>query len=230
MSIKNFAKQSPMSLLLIVAMIGYFVLQFFMGVNIDNPSGQDLLTFGANFLPKTINEPYRLLTAGFVHIGIMHLLFNSFALYYLSPIAEKLFGKLPFLILFLLSVIGGNILNLYWNWFEFLKNPAPFSLAAGASGGVMGINAALLIISLHPIFGKFLNTKSLLFMLAMNIFIGFAISGIDNAGHIGGAIMGGLLALFVAFLPKFYKIFWGILLAIFIGLFYYLRMQILPYL
>lgn len=230
MNVKTFAKQSPMSFLLIIGIVGYFVLQFLMGVNIDNPSGQDLLKFGANFLPKTINEPHRLLTAGFVHIGIMHLLFNAFALYYLSPIAEKLFGKLPFLILFLLSVIGGNILNLYWNWFEFLKNPAPFSLAAGASGGVMGINASLLVASLHSVFGKFLNTKSLLFMLAMNIFIGFAISGIDNAGHIGGAIMGGLLALFMAFCYKFYKIFWVILVVVLIGAFYYLRMQVLAYL
>lgn len=67
-------------------------------------------------------------------------------------------------------------------------------------------------------------------MLAMNIFIGFAISGIDNAGHIGGAIMGGLLALFMAFCYKFYKIFWVILVVVLIGAFYYLRMQVLAYL
>lgn len=219
-----------MSFGLIVSLVAYFILQIILGVNIDNPSGEDLVTFGANFLPKTINEPYRLLSAGFLHIGIMHLLFNTFALYYLSPIAEKLLGKTLFLALFLLSVIGGNVLNLYHAWYKFLENPSPFPLSAGASGGVMGINAALLIISLHPHFGKSLSTKPLLFMLTLNIIIGFAISGIDNAGHIGGAITGGILAFFVAFLKKFYQIFWLMILVVLTTFFYLLRQEILPYL
>lgn len=219
-----------MSFLLIIGIVGYFILQFILGVNIDNPSGQDLLKFGANFLPKTINEPFRLLTAGFVHIGIMHLLFNAFALYYLAPTCEAILGKWRFLCLFLLSIIGGNVLNLTYAWLKFLDSPAPFGLSAGASGGIMGINAALLIISLHPTFKPLLNSKNLLFVLAINIMIGFAFAGIDNAGHIGGAITGAILALILVFLPKFRLILLPIFI-IFLGLsFYFLRQNIVSYL
>ncbi len=70
-------------------------------------------------------------------------------------------------------------------------------LSAGASGGIMGIGAALLIAALFKISvnGMVLNLRSLIFIMGINLIYGFAVPGIDNAGHIGGAVTGLVIAL-----------------------------------
>lgn len=93
------------------------------------------------------------------------------------------------------------------------------TINAGASGGIMGINAFLLVIALSPKYRAYLNAKSLFFMLAINLIIGFAISGINNAGHIGGAILGAIFGIVIAFLShhRHWLIggLWVVLVAIF---------------
>ncbi|MDO5650746.1 MAG: rhomboid family intramembrane serine protease [Moraxella sp.] len=82
MNFQQLIKHAPTTFMLLVLIVGYFIIQFLMGVNIDSPSTQDLVKYGANFLPFSLNdEPWRLLSSGFLHIGLMHLLFNGFALY-----------------------------------------------------------------------------------------------------------------------------------------------------
>ncbi len=203
MNLYQFYKIAPVTLLLMGVIIGYFVIQIFMGVSIDNPSNRELLRFGANFLPMTIIEPWRLLSAGFIHIGLMHLLFNSFALYYFGQVAEIMLGRVKFFVLFVLSIIGGNILTLYQGFYHYLETGSGLAISAGASGGIMGIGASLIALSFspHP-FAKNLNKKSLLMVMAINLMMGFAVPNIDNAGHIGGAIVGLLLGVVFGYLPK----------------------------
>lgn len=205
MQIRQFARLAPITLTLLVLIVGYFVLQVLMGVSPERPTSQELIRFGANFLPLTITtEPYRLLTAGFVHIGIMHLLFNGFALYSFGQMAEMAWGRWVYLAVFLLSVIGGNLLNLAHTWYGLPQGG--LAIAAGASGGIMGLGSALLVMSLsrHP-FSRHLDKKSLFIVMAINLMMGFAVDGIDNAGHIGGAITGLMLGLGIGFLPKMTK-------------------------
>lgn len=232
MTIKEFAKFAPVTLVLLVLIVGYFGLQVLLGVSPDSPASHDIIKYGGNILPLTAHtEPWRLLSAGFVHVGIMHLLFNGFALYYFGPVSERLLGRAYFLVLFLCCIIGGNLANLYHTWSVFLATNDGVGVAAGASGGIMGLGACLLAISLSPNpTAKYLNRKSLFLVTAINLVIGFAIDGIDNAGHIGGAVTGLIFGLLVGFLPRYHWALPPVLLAGFIYAWWHLSQAILPYL
>ena len=198
MTIQQLLKTAPVTTLLLVSFIGLFIMQVLTGVDANNPSTEALIKWGANALPFTMdNEPWRLVSSAFLHIGLMHLLFNGFAMYFFGQIAEPMFGSAKFLALFLLAAIGGNLLNYYVTWQGIVDGTGQAGLSAGASGGIMGIGAALLIAALFKISvnGMVLNLKSLIFIMGINLVYGFAVPGIDNAGHIGGAITGLIIAL-----------------------------------
>ncbi|MBF2720391.1 rhomboid family intramembrane serine protease [Psychrobacter sp. NG254] len=198
MTIQQLLKTAPVTTLLLASFIGLFIMQVLTGVDANNPSTESLLNWGANALPYTMQEqPWRLVSSAFLHIGLMHLLFNGFAMYFFGQIAEPMFGSAKFLALFLLAAIGGNLLNSYITWQDIIAGTGQPGLSAGASGGIMGIGAALLIAALFKISvnGMVLNFKSLIFIMGINLVYGFAVPGIDNAGHIGGAITGLVIAL-----------------------------------
>ena len=142
-------------------------------------------------------EPWRLVSSAFLHIGFMHLLFNGFAMYFFGQVSEPMFGHGKFLAIFLLSAVGGNLLNNFVTWQGIINDAGSWGLSAGASGGIMGLGAALLIAALFKISvdGLVLNLRSLIMIMGINLVYGFAVPGIDNAGHIGGAITGAIIAL-----------------------------------
>ena len=198
MTIQQLLKTARVTTLLLASFIGLFIMQVLTGVDVNNPSTEALLKWGANALPFTMgDEPWRLVSSAFLHIGLMHLLFNGFAMYFFGQIAEPMFGSAKFLALFLLAAIGGNLLNNYVTWHSIVEGTGQPGLSAGASGGIMGIGAALLIAALFKITvnGMVLNLKSLIFIMGINLVYGFAVPGIDNAGHIGGAVTGLVIAL-----------------------------------
>ena len=198
MTIQQLLKTAPVTTLLLISFIGLFIMQVLSGVDANNPSTEALLKWGANALPYTMdNEPWRLASSAFLHIGLMHLLFNGFAMYFFGQIAEPMFGSAKFLALFLLAAIGGNLLNNHITWQGILDGTGQPGISAGASGGIMGIGAALLIAALFKISvnGMVLNLKSLIIIMGINLVYGFAVPGIDNAGHIGGAVTGLVIAL-----------------------------------
>lgn len=198
MTLQQLLKTAPVTALLLVSFIGLFVMQVLTGVDVNNPSTEALIHWGANALPFTMgDQPWRLVSSAFLHIGLMHLLFNGFAMYFFGQVAEPMFGSDKFLALFLLAAIGGNLLNNHITWLGILDGTGQPGLSAGASGGIMGIGAALLIAALFKISvnGLVLNLRSLVFIMGINLVYGFAVPGIDNAGHIGGAITGLVIAL-----------------------------------
>lgn len=198
MTIQQLLKTAPVTTILLVCFIGLYILQVLSGMDANNPSTETLLKWGANALPFTMGfEPWRLVSSAFLHIGLMHLLFNGFAMYFFGQIAEPMFGSSKFLALFLLAAIGGNLLNNYITWQGIVEGSAQPGISAGASGGIMGIGAALLIAALFKISvnGMVLNLKSLVLIMGINLVYGFAVPGIDNAGHIGGAVTGLVIAL-----------------------------------
>ena len=202
MTIQQLFKTAPVTTLLLVCFIGLYILQVLSGMDANNPSTEALLKWGANALPFTMGfEPWRLVSSAFLHIGLMHLLFNGFAMYFFGQIAEPMFGSSKFLALFLLTAIGGNLLNNHITWQGILDGSAQPGISAGASGGIMGIGAALLIAALFKISvnGLVLNLKSLVLIMGINLVYGFAVPGIDNAGHIGGAVTGLVIALAIGF-------------------------------
>lgn len=202
MPISTLFSRAPVTVLLLLSFVGLFMIQIASGVDINEPSLESLLMWGANALPFSIGyEPWRLVTSGFLHIGLMHLLFNCFAMYYFGQVAEVTFGSVKFLLLFLLSVVGGNLLNNYVTWWQIFHNDGAPGISAGASGGIMGIGMALLMVELlkksllnFPAKGGNPQLKNLAIIMGINLMYGFAVPGIDNAGHIGGALTGAVLA------------------------------------
>lgn len=202
MSIKDLFRLAPVTGLLLLSFIVLFVVQVGSGVDINEPSLQSLLQWGANALPYSIGyEPWRLVTSAFLHIGLMHLLFNCFAMYFFGQATELTFGSIKFLLLFILSAIGGNLLNSYVTWWQIFYNHGTPGISAGASGGIMGLGMALLMVELlkktllnFPAQESNPQLRSLAVIMGINLVYGFAVPGIDNAGHIGGALTGAVIA------------------------------------
>tara|TARA_Y100001970_G_C14187319_1_gene833347 strand:+ start:1090 stop:1611 length:522 start_codon:yes stop_codon:yes gene_type:complete len=157
-----------------------------MGVDLINPSAYSIHYFGANFGPDIIKGEYwRLLTSNYIHIGLMHLLFNMWCLHSIGLELEELIGSKFFFFVYTLSGISGSICSCFINY---------NSIGAGASGAVFGISGALLIMVyyLNQTSNSNIqyNYSPLLFFIMYNTFFGFVVPGIDNAAHIGGLIIG----------------------------------------
>ena len=147
-----------------------------------------LIRFGANYAPLVRSGEYwRLLTANFLHIGLLHLLVNSYALYILGVEVEALFGHQRFIVIYLLTGISGAI-------FSFMITQG---LSAGASTSLFGLFGALVVFfyKQRRLLGNFGQQRliSLGLTLLINVIIGLTPgSHIDIWGHFGG-FLGGLI-------------------------------------
>lgn len=150
------------------------------------PTGhQTLLRFGAMQSPLPRSEWWRLITAMFVHIGIFHLLVNTWALMLFGPGLEERYGRGRFIATYLVSGMLGSAFSLAFGG-------GGGRIAAGASGAIFGIMGAWL-----AFFVRHRNVPSLrgqlrsvLFLIAINLYFGAATRGIDNFAHIGGLVAG----------------------------------------
>ena len=188
--------------LLICINAGLFLWQIFHGVDATQPSTKDAIFWGADYAPLTfLEEPSRLLSSMFFHFGFIHLMLNMWALYIFGSISEQMFGRFYFITLYFFAGLMGSLLSGVISIQDSLElirlnelNPDLLpGVSAGASGAVMGLGAALTLISIFPVSHtqKFvLDKKSLLFVMGINLVMGFSISGINNAAHIGGMLMG----------------------------------------
>lgn len=161
-----------------------FILMAINGVNIMEPDSESLLQWGANFRPVTLaGEWWRLLTSCFIHIGIIHLLLNMYALVYIGILLEPYLGKTKFLVAYLLTGIAASVTSLWWH---------DLTISAGASGAIFGMYGVFLALLTTNIIDKTAR-KELLASIA--VFVGYNLingvkGGIDNAAHIGGLVSG----------------------------------------
>lgn len=155
-----------------------------------------LVRLGAKVTPLiAAGEYWRLLTSMFLHIGIMHLAFNAYALVVLGTELERLYGPVRFLAIYLLSGLFGSLASYAFS----------YNLAAGASGAIFGLIGALAAFFLvhRERLGAYGRTRlaNIAFLVAVNLFFGFTQRGIDNLAHIGGLLSG--LALGWALVPRY---------------------------
>ena len=130
-------------------------------------------------------EPWRMLTAGFVHdwTSPFHILLNSYAIWIFGRLLEPMLGPIRYLVVYLTSIVGGSVAVLW------LSNPQ--MPVVGASGGLFGLMGAYLIV-MSKIGG---NTSQIFALIAINLSMGFFVSGISWEGHLGGLATGLLMAL-----------------------------------
>lgn len=175
---KIFKPKKPIFTYILIAInILVFLLEILMGDTL-------LERFSLYGPAVKAGEYYRLLTSQFLHVNIFHLACNMYALAVIGNQVETLFGKVKYLIIYLISGLTGSLLSMLLN-----VNVA----SVGASGVIFGLLGAILYFGYNyrAYLGNYVM-KSILPVVILNLVIGFIVSGIDNFAHIGG-LVGGIL-------------------------------------
>jgi membrane associated rhomboid family serine protease len=136
------------------------------------------------------DEYYRLVTSGFLHAGITHILFNMVALYFTGPALERALGHARFVGLYALSLLGGSVL-------VYLLTP-PGQVTLGASGAIFGLFGATFVLSRK----LDLDVRGIVGLIVINLAITFIAPGISWQGHVGGLLTGAAVAWVLAYAPQ----------------------------
>ncbi len=203
---------APATYLLVGVNCAVFLAMVARGVSIGAPTTDQLMHWGANNAGSVLiyGEWWRIVTAMFVHVGILHLATNMWCLWNLGLLAEPLMGSAGVLAVYILTGAAGNLLSVDINWLYPIRDGGVyFPAGAGASGAVFGIAGALIVLlksnrlPLPPMELKRLR-KSVIYFAALNLILGLSISGgnlflhsglnIDNMAHLGGFACGLLFA------------------------------------
>ncbi|MBO8171310.1 MAG: rhomboid family intramembrane serine protease [Bacillaceae bacterium] len=174
-------------------LVGIHVLLFvLMELSGGSQNPYVLIHYGAKYNPLILEgEWWRFITPMFLHIGLIHLLFNNVALYFIGNIAEKIYGSIRFFWIYMIAGVAGVVASFYFS---------PH-LSAGASGAIFGLFGALLHFGLRyrDLFFRTIG-NDVIFIVILNLGIGFLFPGVDNYAHLGGLI-GGFLAATAVALP-----------------------------
>lgn len=163
--------------------------------------GEVLVRLGAQVNPLVASgEPWRLLTAMFLHIGLQHIAFNAWALFSLGRDVEAFYGPLWFVAIYAVAGLCGNVA------YYLLGQDG---ISAGASGAIFGLIGAELafFLSNRALFGRFGRERlaNLAVLIGINLIFGFTVPGINNIAHLGGLVGGATLGLVLA--PR-YRVTW----------------------
>lgn len=154
--------------------------------NVSQPQQTDLMMYG----DLVTEQPWRLITAAFAHVGFVHIAMNMFMLAQLGPPLETMLGKVRFTVLYLVSALGGSLAV----WVL-----APQALTLGASGAILGLVGALFVFTRKG--GG--DVTPLLIYLMVIAYISFAFDSVSWQGHLGGFVAGLLCALVLLWMrPK----------------------------
>lgn len=183
----NNLRRNYMTTALVVILFAVFLVETFMG---GSESTSVLLKMGAMFNPAVVMEGqwWRLFTAQFLHIGIMHIASNAIMIYYIGQYAEPVFGHWRFLLIYLLSGVGGSLLTL-----AFGNDQA---ISAGASTALFGLFGAMTCAGFKDKDNALLSFlgRQALALAVINLVLDIFMPDVDILGHLGGLITGALLA------------------------------------
>ncbi len=160
---------------------------------VENTGHSALYVDWVLYPPAVADGQYvRLIGSGFLHYGPIHLLLNMFALYVVGRSIEPVLGRVRYLVVYLVSLLGGSAAVMVF---------ARDSLTAGASCAVYGLFGAITVILIRVR----QNPNQMLILIGINVFISFSLPGISLAGHLGGLAAGTLAALGILFLPEWLR-------------------------
>ncbi len=166
-----------------------FVAELASGSGVAQRGGGNVIDKGALYGPAIANghEYWRLVTSGFLHAGLIHILFNMYFLYVIGIQLEPAVGRVRFAVLYGVSLLAGSFGALLFS---------PDSVTVGASGAVFGVMGGAIV----AMRARGINPwqSGLVWILLLNLAITFLIPGISKGGHIGGLI-GGLIAGYLLF-------------------------------
>jgi membrane associated rhomboid family serine protease len=180
-----------------------YLAQVATGVNWLAPSAESMLGWGANLAAYSLtDQPWRLLTSMFLHVGLVHLALNMYMLLTFGSLVERRFGHVRILLVYLLSGLVGSLVSALWH-----VDPFNQVIGAGASGALMGLCGAYLADWLvaqwrNDPHEQISTGGPLVQTIVINLVIGAAMPGIDNAAHVGGLIGGFVVGGTFAMVPR----------------------------
>jgi len=171
------------TILILIINVGLYIATWWMSQTLGEMGA--LFAFGGKegqyiFLE---HQWWRLVTAGFLHGGLLHIAMNSWVLYDLGAQVEQIYGTPRFLVIYFLGTVGGFYLSARLN---------PLVLSVGSSAGLMGLIGAMIAFGVanRSSVGRAIRNfyaRWVVYILALGLIPGFAI---DNWAHIGGLIAG----------------------------------------
>lgn len=184
---KNSRRSLSATFALISVNVLVFLLMAWYARQLVSFGGDWVLRWGGNYGPLTLTgQWWRLLSAMFVHLGLVHIAINMWALYELGLLTEEIYGGATTILLYLVTGLAGSIASLARN---------PLIVTAGASGAIFGLAGVLITTltlnrkSFHPR-GLKIALASLIAFAGYNLTYGFLKGGIDNGAHLGGLVCG----------------------------------------
>lgn len=174
-------------MLAVMQVIVFFILSF-GGMTED---GSYMVEHGAMYVPYILDGKYYLLvTSIFLHFGFEHLMSNTVSLLVMGWNLEPVIGPVKLLILYFCSGVGGNLLSMACDIAS-----GEYVVSAGASGAIFGLTGALLCVAFRyrDRVGE-ISGRGMIFVVALSLYMGFTDSGVDNAAHVGGLIVGFIFA------------------------------------
>lgn len=182
-------KKPVFTIFLVIINVSVFFGLSFIGMTED---ASFMAEHGAMYVPYVLErgEYYRIFTSMFLHFGFQHLMNNMVMLIAIGYTLENELGRVKFLILYLLSGVGGTFVSMYQD-----IHINEYAVAAGASGAIFGLIGATIYVALrnHGRVGN-VSGRGLVFMAAVTLYYGYANGGVDNFAHIGGLVSGIMLA------------------------------------
>jgi membrane associated rhomboid family serine protease len=162
-----------------------FVISLGGGSGAALQGGGSVIRDGGLFGPAVdAGDTYRLVTSGFLHAGMIHLLLNMFVLWILGGLLEPAIGRVRLVAIYLVSLLAGSFGALLL---------APEQITVGASGAIFGLMAAAFVIARRSNLEGLAGQIGVL--VGINLLITFTVPDISIGGHLGGLIGGGLAAL-----------------------------------
>jgi rhomboid protease GluP len=198
---------------LVALSVGVWLLQVANGVSPTNPSSLTLIAWGGDLPLYTLTgDAWRLLTAMFLHVGLVHLALNMYVLAFTAPQVEYEFGSGRMLAIYLAGGLLASCASVFWGVMRSTPtNPIGLlTVGVGASGAVMALFGSLLagLVLPTPRFAhlpKHLQpgiNSGLIQAVVINVGMGFMIKGVDNAAHVGGLLGGVALGMIMAAAPR----------------------------
>ena len=187
--------QAPVTKALIALNVGAFLVEVAVSHGVSELPTSDGLALGASYSLATLYEGRfeTLVTACFLHAGIVHLLFNMLALWQAGPLVERAVGSARMAPMYLVAGIFGNLLSVGYGWFAHAGG-----MTVGASGAISGVLGAALVVYWRIAGWRSPMTQAMARWLGLVIGFGVLMNvtggRIDNAAHVGGALAGAGIA------------------------------------
>jgi membrane associated rhomboid family serine protease len=187
--------KTPVTFALIALNVLLFLVATALGGGFLKSNPEVMIRLGTDYTPLTLaGQWWRLLTSIFLHFGLLHISLNMWALYVNGRVAERIFGNLRYLVIYLVAGLCGSVASLWWH---------PIVNGAGASGAIFGILGAMLAFFLKREGGvpaSVIKTQ----MTSVGVFVAYSLlnaaryQGIDNAAHLGGLLGGFIMGLILS--------------------------------